>query len=156
MTRTRRLDLDNVRDNLRYREQRGTLRGQLPAMKLICDEIEAGHIKVSETRSSQALAIFRDAMRIAGATADDARYDLDTVAMAQVRAYALCLGGFLGHSAACQPADFGLDDRTGFTRAERGRIDAAVAHLLRLAARDRLDPRNLPDLPADFHNMGVF
>ncbi len=67
----------------------------------------------------------------------------------------MCGGGFLGRSAAEQPADFYIDDRIGKLPYGRREIVQAVKVLETMAKAWGFDPHHLPEMPA-FHNMGVF
>lgn len=61
----------------------------------------------------------------------------------QVRIFTMCGGGFIGHFAATQPADFYIDDRVGKLPYKKKEIYLAVEHLRRMADEAGLDPKRL-------------
>ena len=72
----------------------------------------------------------------------------------QVAVYVMCGGGFLGHFAAEQPADFYIDDRVGRLPFRRSEICYAVRTLAQIAKARGLNPHDLPPLPV-LHSFGI-
>lgn len=73
----------------------------------------------------------------------------------QVAVYVMCGGGFLGRSAAEQPAEFYIDTRCSRLPYPRRDIMQMVATLVEVATLAGMDPKRLPEMP-DFHGGWVF
>jgi hypothetical protein len=73
---------------------------------------------------------------------------------AQLVVAVMCGGGVLGNFAACQPADFYIDDRAR-TPYPAEQIMHAVTVLAALANRAGLDPYNLPAIDIPRHSFGL-
>ena len=81
--------------------------------------------------------------------------DGDNLKAHQTAVFVMCGGGFLGESAAKQPADFYIDPRVGTLPFPKRKILQAVKCLAVLATAAGHNPHNLPDFPR-FHNCGIF
>jgi hypothetical protein len=79
----------------------------------------------------------------------------ESIPFMQVAIYVMVGGGFLGRSAAEQPADFYLDERLKPGPYKDKEILQAVATLATLATANGLDPHHLPAMP-NFHNCGIW
>lgn len=79
----------------------------------------------------------------------------DSLAHLQTAVYVMAGGGFLGQSAACQPASFYIDARCGKLPYPKRAILQAVQALVIEAGVLGVDPNNLPPI-ARWHNCGVF
>jgi hypothetical protein len=73
----------------------------------------------------------------------------------QIAVYVMCGGGFLGRSAAEQPADFYLDDRVSRRPYKGAEILQAVKTLAAIAKASGMNPYHLPEMP-NFHNCGIW
>ena len=78
----------------------------------------------------------------------------EIIPLHQVAVYVMCGGGFLGHFAAEQPADFYIDDRVGRLPFRRSEICYAVRTLAQIAKSRGLNPHDLPPLPV-LHSFGI-
>jgi hypothetical protein len=79
----------------------------------------------------------------------------EIIGLHQVALYVMCGGGFLGHFAAEQPADFYIDDRVGRLPYSRKEIIKAAGTLTTIAKAHGLNPHNLPPMPL-LHSFGIF
>jgi len=85
----------------------------------------------------------------------DSGFGLESIPAHQIAVYVMCGGGFLGHFAAEQPADFYIDDRVGRLPYPKAQIRQAVETLVTLSEKAGLNPHHLDPMPS-FHNCGIF
>lgn len=81
-------------------------------------------------------------------------YHADMIPFLQVQVFVMCGMGWIGKTAAEQPADFYIDSRVGRLPYGKGEIYQAVEVLKIIAEENGLDPHNMPRLPM-WHTGGV-
>lgn len=141
------LDMEHTRKLLQERHTLGNLVKEIPALTVAAEDTPSPKARANVEK------VLRLALEVAGL--ERPNLDPESIPQQQVRVYVLCEGGFLGAFAACQPADFYVDDRCGFSGRAKRKIYREVERLKLMAEKAKLNPHDMPSYPA-FHNCGVF
>lgn len=73
----------------------------------------------------------------------------------QLVVFVMCGGGYIGNFAACQPAEFYIDDRGARRPYPLKKISIAVKYLKKRAEQYRFDVYDMPKMSSFHNNMEV-